>query len=89
MQSRPVRLDFAQERNAYTPRSGYDEFNTFSKHYGTFCGVCTIVNCAIILFNFNSNDAGSFQKPARGSSSSIFIRGFDKNLDEDTVSSFV
>uniref|UniRef100_K3YGI6 RRM domain-containing protein n=2 Tax=Setaria italica TaxID=4555 RepID=K3YGI6_SETIT len=55
MQGRAVRLDFAQERNAYTPRSG--------------------------------NDTGSFQKPVRGASSSVFIRGFDKNLEEDKIRS--
>lgn len=35
--------------------------------------------------NCNSNDAGSFQKTARGDSTSIFIRGFDKSLEENMV----
>lgn len=34
-----------------------------------------------------SGNDGSFQKAARGNSSSIFIRGFDKNLSEDEIRS--
>lgn len=45
-------------------------------------------NHVIILVNWNSNDTGSFQKPVRGASSSVFIRGFDKNLEEDKVNFF-
>ncbi|CAO2174845.1 unnamed protein product [Urochloa humidicola] len=55
MQGRPVRLDIARERSAYTCRSGID--------------------------------ARSFQKSAWGTSSSIFIRGFNKSLEENKIRS--
>lgn len=53
LDGRPVRLDLAHERGAYTPHS--------------------------------RNDTGSFQKQNRGSSQSIFVKGFDSSLEESKI----
>lgn len=89
---RAVRLDVARERGAYTPQSGYDSQLTHcliptvnasldvqrSKRIIMFCdhhGFCTCYR----------RENYSYQKGSKGHSQTIFVRGFDKSLEEDQV----
>lgn len=63
-----------------------------------FCCCCELA-CVVVFHLINqatdvlfcancSNENKSFQKGGRGQSNTIFVKGFDKNLEEDQVLSF-
>lgn len=85
---RPVKLDFAREKGAYTPNSGYlcDIYVCFFFFpQGPFLGYELF--CKILVYKC-SNWSNSFQKGGQAQSHTLFVKGFDTSLGEDEVHMF-
>lgn len=80
---RAVKLDFARERGAYTPQSGYSlSCSSVCKLLVQLFNVL-IQSFLLLLNNFSKESSNSFQRG--GQTHTAYVRGFDKYLGIDEV----